>query len=140
MSDDRVSLDTNVLIYAFDRDAGNKQIAALELIEKCVLDYDCVLTTQTLSEFYFAATRKKIVPHDVAVNQINDWQTLFPTLLPSTHTIKYALAAIEQHNISFWDAMLWSVTNENGVVTLYSEDFQSTRKLGNVTFINPFQR
>ena len=138
MSDKRVSLDTNILIYAVDKDAGEKQIIAIRLIEKCVLNYDCVLTLQSLSEFYFAATRKGIVNHSDAEAQVKDWQVLFPTILPSTHTVNYALKAVGEHNISFWDAMLWSVAQEHHVTELFSEDFQQGRKLKGVTFVNPF--
>jgi len=138
MSGKRVSLDTNILIYAIDKDAGAKQAAAIGLIEKCVLEYDCVLTLQSLSEFYFAATRKGIVIHSDAEVQIKDWQLLFPTILPSIHTVKYALKAVDEHNLSFWDAMLWSVAQENNVTELYSEDFQQGRELKGVTFVNPF--
>ncbi len=40
MNAKRVSLDTNILIYAIDKDAEKKQMSAIKLIEKCVLDYD----------------------------------------------------------------------------------------------------
>ena len=138
MSDKRVSLDTNILIYAIDKDAGEKQLTSISLIEHCALNYDCVLTLQSLSEFYAAATRKGKVTHVQAEAQIKDWQLLFPTILPSTHTVEYALKAVNDHTLSFWDAMLWSVACENGVSELYSEDFQSGRELKGVRFTNPF--
>lgn len=138
MNNDRVSLDTNILIYAIDKDAEHKQVTAIRLIEECVLEYDCVLTIQSLSEFYFASTRKKIVTHSDAEDQIKDWQLLFPTILPSAHTVAYALNAVAKHTLSFWDAMLWSVARENNVTKLFSEDFQTGRELQGVTFENPF--
>jgi predicted nucleic acid-binding protein len=138
MSAKRVSLDTNILIYAIDKDAEKKQILAIELIEKCALNFDCVLTLQSLSEFYAAATRKGKVTHKQAETQIKDWQILFPTIIPSTRTVEYALQAVDEHTLSFWDAMLWSVANENGVSMLFSEDFQDGRELKGVTFTNPF--
>lgn len=139
MNNDRVSLDTNILIYAIDKDAEYKQVTAIRLIEKCVLEYDCVLTIQSLSEFYFASTRKSIVMHSDAEAQIKDWQLLFPTILPSTHTVEHALNAVAKHTLSFWDAMLWSVAHENNVTKLFSEDFQTGRELKGVTFVNPFE-
>lgn len=138
MSTKRVSLDTNILIYAIDKDAGKKQITAIKLIEKCMLNYDCVLTLQSLSEFYAAATRKDNVTHAQAEAQIGDWQLLFPTILPSVHTVEYALKAVDSHKLSFWDAMLWSVSYENGVREIFSEDFQDGRELMGVGFMNPF--
>ena len=55
-----------------------------------------------------------------------------------THTVGYALKAVNDHTLSFWDAMLWSVAYENGVSELYSENFQSGRELKGVHFTNPF--
>ncbi len=138
MSVKRVSLDTNILIYAIDKDDEQKQLTAIKLIEKCALKYDCVLTLQSLSEFYVASTRKGKVTHAQAEAQIKDWQILFPTILPSTRTVEYALKAVEEHRLSFWDAMLWAVAYENSVGELYSEDFQTERELKGVLFVNPF--
>ncbi len=126
------------MIYAIDKDAEEKQLISISLIERCALNYDCVLTLQSLSEFYAAATRKGKVTHTQAEAQIKDWQLLFPTILPSTRTVEYALKAVDEHTLSFWDSMLWSVTSENGVSELFSEDFQSGRELKGVRFTNPF--
>ncbi len=82
MSVERITLDTNILIYAIDKDANHKQKLAIDLIERCVTTYDCVLTLQSLSEFYFVATRKGKISIDFAKQQIADWQILFPTILP----------------------------------------------------------
>ncbi len=138
MSAKRVTLDTNILVYAIDKDAGKKQSVAIKLIENCALNYDCVLTLQSLSEFYAATTRKGKVTHAQAENQIKDWQLLFPTILPSTRTVQYALQAVDEHTLFFWDAMLWSVAYENGVSEIFSEDFQAGRKLKGTSFSNPF--
>ncbi len=138
MSDKRVTLDTNILIYAIDSDAGGKQSSAITLIERCALNYDCVLTLQSLSEFYVASTRKGKVTHSQAEAHVKDWQLLFPTILPSTRTVEYALKAVKQHTLSFWDALLWSVAYENGVTEIFSEDFQAGRELKGLRFTNPF--
>ena len=138
MSVERITLDANILIYAIDKDASDKQEQAIELIEKCARTYDCVLTSQALAEFYFAATHKGKVSTTQAKQQVADWQLLFPTILPSIRTVNHAMNAVEEHALSFWDAMLWSVANENAVSRLYSEDFQSGRVLKGVGFINPF--
>lgn len=138
MSVDRITLDTNVLIYAIDQDSGDKQEQAIALIEQCVLAHECVLTLQSLAEFYSAVTRKGKVSPVEAKQQVADWQVLFPTVLPSIHSVNHAMNAVEEHSISFWDAMLWTVARENAVNKLYSEDFQPGRVLQGVEFINPF--
>ncbi len=139
MRDERVSLDTNILIYSIDRDAGEKQLKAIDLIVECATSRDCVLTLQALAEFYFAATRKGKISVETARRQVADWQLLFPTILPSVNTLGNAIDAVRDHKLSFWDAMLWSVARENGVTRLYSEDFQAGQSLGGVEFVNPFR-
>jgi predicted nucleic acid-binding protein len=138
MSEFLLTLDTNILLYSVDKDAGVKQYQALEVIERAAIEQTGVLTLQALSEFYFAAVRKGKMPADDARAQVEDWQILFPTIVPSAQTLVNALKVVHEHNIQFWDAMVWAVAKENGVKTLLSEDFQHGRVLGGVRFVNPF--
>ena len=59
--------------------------------------------------------------------------------MPSINTVNFAVNAVAQYSLSFWDAMLWSVARENAVSKLYSEDFQSGRIIQGVKSINPFE-
>jgi predicted nucleic acid-binding protein len=70
--------------------------------------------------------------------QVADWQTLFTTVYPKPGSLPQAIDAVTRHNLSFWDAMLWSVVKDNGVTVLLSEDLQDGRELGSVWFRNPF--
>ena len=55
----RFSLGTNILIYAVDRDAGERHVRAGELMARAA-PRDCVLTVPALAEFFHATTRKKL--------------------------------------------------------------------------------
>jgi hypothetical protein len=57
MSVDRITLDTNILIYAIDKDAGIRHQRAMGIVDDAV-QQDCVLVLQALSEFFSAVTRK----------------------------------------------------------------------------------
>ena len=136
MSAERITLDTNILIYAIDRDAGERHQKAMTLIRE-VAYLDCVLALQVLSEFFAAVTRKGKLSLTDARTYIQDWQLIFPTVLPTPTTLTRAIAAVEQHNLSFWDAMLWATAKQAGVTILLSEDFQHDRELEGVRFQNP---
>lgn len=136
MSAERITLDTNILIYAIDRDAGERHHKAMTLIQDMAYR-DCVLALQTLSEFFAAVTRKGKLSLTDARAYIQDWQLIFPTVLPTRTTLTRAITAVEQHNLSFWDAMLWATAKQAGVTLLLSEDFQHDRELGGVRFQNP---
>jgi predicted nucleic acid-binding protein len=138
MSAERISLDTNILFYTVDADAGPRQEKAREIVRRAVLDFDCFLTLQTLGEFFAATTRKgKLTAADAAA-QLDDWQTLFPVVAATPGSLRLAVRAVEQHSLSFWDAMLWAVVKQAGGTLLLSEDLQDGRELEGVRFRNPF--
>lgn len=134
---ERFTLDTNILIYAFDTNEPKRKKIAMKLIEKAI-QLDCLLTLQSLSEFYYATTRKKYLPQKEALNQIEDWQTLFPIAIAKPGTLLRAISTSAKHKLSFWDAMLASTALDAGVDILLSEDFNHTQMIGNMKIINPF--
>ena len=48
MSAERFTLDTNLLVYAIDRDAGERHQQAVAIVDRAV-ELDCVLTLQVLA-------------------------------------------------------------------------------------------
>jgi predicted nucleic acid-binding protein len=137
MNDKIITLDTNILVYAIDIDAGERHERAIDIIEQ-VRFLDCVLTLQALSEFFTVATRKNKMPIEEAIAQINDWQTIFPTIFATPTTLAKAINAVKDHQLSFWDAMLWATAHDANVTLLLTEDFQHGQILEGVKFINPF--
>jgi predicted nucleic acid-binding protein len=138
MSDERFTFDTNVLVYAFDVSDTARRRRAEEVLD-AARKSDCVLTLQTLAEFFAVATRKLLMPVVEAKACIQAWQNVFPTVLPKTNTLSIAISAVEQHGMSFWDAMLWAVAKQAGVSCIYTEDFQAGREIEGVRFENPFE-
>ena len=55
-------VDTNVLVYAYDRAAGSKQVRARELVEDLWNAGRGTLSTQVLQEFYVNVRRKARPP------------------------------------------------------------------------------
>ena len=138
MTGDRLSLDTNVLFYSVDWDAGDRHARAVSIINRAE-NWDCVLVLQTLGEFFAAATRKGRMPHANAVAQVENWLQVFPVHAAGPATLRQAIAAVREHRLPFWDAMLWATAREAGCTLILSEDFQHGRVLGGVRFHNPFQ-
>lgn len=138
MSVERISLDANILFYTVDVDAGARQKTAREVIRRAASSYDCILTLQTLGEFFAATTRKGKLTAAEAAIRLDDWQILFPVVAATPGNLRLAVRAVEQHNLSFWDAMLWATVKQAGVTLLLSEDLQHDRVLEGVRFRNPF--
>ena len=133
----RFSLDTNILVYAVDRDADERHERSRILLGRAAR-CDCVLTVQALAEFFHATTRKSLLPFTSARGFVRDWQEVFHVVLAGPETIVEAMDAVGEHRLSFWDAMLWATARRSGCSAILTEDMQDGRRLGGVELINPF--
>ena len=72
---DRVLVDTNILVYAYDRSEAQKQQRAVEVLNPLVFTGAGVLSTQILAEFFVSVTRKITIPLSVdeAVERIGNY-------------------------------------------------------------------
>ena len=138
MNGRRLTLDTNILFYAMDREAGDRHELAMKIVDRAIF-FDSILTLQSLSEFYAAVTRKDKMPPREAEAQLRDWMDLFPIVAAKSKTLLRAIKAVNQHTLSFWDALLWAAARDAGVTMILSEDFQHCRVLDGIQFCNPFQ-
>ena len=130
-------LDTNILLYADDADAGAKTDVARDLVRRCMVNRTGVLSTQVLQEFYVNA-RKKLKMDGAAVRARVEIYLAFELVTVSPALI---LAAVDLHRLdsmSFWDALIIRAAEHAGCDTLYSEDLQAGRRFGPVRIVNPF--
>jgi len=133
----RLTFDTNVLVYAAVTDASPRHQIARHLLARAA-GANCLLVLQSLAEFVWVSTRKAGISMAVATRSVEVWMEIFPVAHAEPETLRAALAAVARHRLSFWDAMLWAVADGAGCRYLLSEDFQSGRTLGGVTFVDPF--
>jgi predicted nucleic acid-binding protein len=134
---ERFTLDTNLLVYAFDSAAGNRHRLAREIVERAV-QLDCWLTLQAISEFYAVVSRKGIVPRPDAAAQAADWLDLFPCAAASESAVRTALADAAAGRASYWDALLLATAGEAGCIAILTEDLTDGGELGGVRIHNPF--
>ena len=69
------------------------------------------------------------------VDEIAGATVVYPLTLD---VVKGAVAAVGLHQISLWDALIWSVAFHNRIATILTEDMQSQRIIAGVRYINPF--
>lgn len=138
MKAQRFSVDTNILIYSIDQDAGTRHVHARAVMDR-LPDADCVLTLQALAEFFHAVTRKNKMPADEAAAMVHDWMELFPVAVADGRTLTGAIRLKERESFAFWDAMLVEVARASGVTRLLSEDMQDGRMVGALRLENPFK-
>lgn len=137
MSDSCFTLDTNILVYALDRRAGERHALAADIIDQAVM-LDCRLTLQSISEFYAAVTRKKVISQAEANAQARDWLDMFRTVAVSARAVHAALTSVETGQASYWDALLVATAAEAGCTTILTEDLADGGVLLGVRVLNPF--
>ena len=133
----RFTFDTNILIYAVNTDTAEKHQLAASLLGRAV-ERNCLLTLQVLGEFFNATRRKSLASMDEVIAITRVWQQIFSIVPANQETFNEAVEYVRDHNISFWDAMLWATAKQAGCAYIFSEDMQHGRRLGGVEIINPF--
>jgi predicted nucleic acid-binding protein len=132
-----VFLDTNVLVYAYDIDAGEKRVAALRLVERgWVEPGTTAISVQVLQELYVNLMRKGRTHDEAAVilHDLSAWPVVENTL-PILHS---ALKVKARWQTSFWDALILAAARDSGASTLISEDFTHGQDYGGIRVQNPF--
>ena len=133
-------IDTNVLLYAYDSDAGNKHLAAKSLLEELWENRSGVLSTQVLQEFYVNVTRKIAKPLARATARtIVDSYAVWCTDITFAD-IGAAFRIEDQARINFWDALICAAALKSGAERILSEDLNAGQKIAGVRIENPFVR
>lgn len=138
--DSRILLDTNVLVYAYDRRDHVKRDAALALARALAQTGQVAVTTQVLSELFWTISRTlpDPLPMADAVRSVRRHAATWRVIDVTARTVAEALRGAEQHGLPYWDALIWAAARLAGVPVVLSEDFQDGREIEGVTFQNPF--
>ncbi len=139
MPDPLTFVDTNVLLYAHDRDAGDRHDQAVRIVDQLWEHGTGALSTQVLQEFYVNATRKlaRTIGRAEARDIVADYAT-WRVHQVSVRDVVDASSLEEQHTLSFWDALIVVAARRTGASILLSEDLQTGRGFGALTVANPF--
>jgi predicted nucleic acid-binding protein len=133
-------IDTNVLVYAHDTDAGDRHATAKALLADLWDSRSGSLSTQVLQEFYAVVTRKFRPPMPRArarsvVAAYGEWCDIAtePQLIVAASRLE------EEHTLSCWDALIVQAAIRVGAERLVSEDLQDGRRFGVLRIENPFR-
>lgn len=133
-------LDTNILIYTFDRSAPVKQRRASELLGEALEEQRGVISYQVVQEFVNASSKKFAVPlkSDDLAAYLKEILLPLCEVQSSPGLFRDALTLREETGFSFYDCLILAAASEAGCSVLYSEDLQHGRKVAGVRIQNPF--
>ena len=139
---DRVLVDTNVLVYAYDRSEPQKQRQALRLLDRLAMTGAGVISTQVLTEFFVAVTLKIAAPLSVdqAHGRVRNYLQAWPILDLTGMVVLEAARGVRDHQFNFWDAQVWAAARLNQIEVVFSEDFNVGAVIEGVRFVGPFAK
>jgi predicted nucleic acid-binding protein len=135
---ERFFVDTNVLLYSFDPADRAKQELAHRWVDKLWQSGAGRISWQVLNEFYANAVRKLRVPVQgvrTTVETLAQWQPIGFGL----GVVQRAWYWADKAGVPYWDSLIVASAETAGCAYLLSEDFQTGRKFGVVTVVNPFR-
>ncbi len=131
-------LDTNILLYAYDRDAGRKrEVAAALLVTAFKNPAETAVSVQVLQEFHVNFVRAGHPPHEAAA-LIDDFAA-FRVVDNNLALLRSGLEQRTRWQLSLWDAMVLAAARHCGARELCSEDFNHGQDYGGVRVVNPFR-
>jgi len=131
-------VDTNILVYAEDRDAGRKHTAALAAVRALWDDRQGVVSVQVLQEYFITVTRKlkKPMTTDKASEAVREYLTW--TVVENTGLLLVAAIGLQRRTrLSFWDALIVQAALDADCDLLFSEDLNAGQRFGKLTIVNP---
>jgi predicted nucleic acid-binding protein len=129
-------LDTNVVVYAFDRADPARQRTAIALLTG---GGRLVVSTQVLLEAWWVLTRKLESPLDEdRAREVIDQLCCLPVVATDAELVRRAIDAGRRFKIAVWDALIVEAARSGGCRRLLSEDLQPGMDFDGVVVENPF--
>ncbi|HYL73629.1 MAG TPA: PIN domain-containing protein [Bryobacteraceae bacterium] len=132
-------VDSNILIYAHDSGAGQRQQQATESLSELWATRTGRLSTQVLQEFYVNVTQKIKAPlsRSAAREVIRAYVPWVESLITPA-TVARASEIGEVWQVSFWDGMILAAAEQIQATELLTEDLTHGQVIAGVRIVNPF--
>ncbi len=136
---DRLFLDTNILVYAYDSHDPAKQQRAQRLISDGIRLQNATISGQVLGEFFTVVTRKIPCPlgADAAQEVISDLG-IIDVVEIDYHLVVRAVETHCRYGVSYWDSLIVAAAERASCTRILSEDLSHGQRYHEMTVENPF--
>ena len=136
---DSIFLDTNILVYAYDKHYPKKQGTAQVLLKEGIETESVVLSSQVLGEFFVVVTRK--IKNPISAEEAQKIIALLGVLQIVDIDLSLVNLAVENHKkygISYWDSLIIAAAARAGCKRIMTEDLNHGQEYNSVLVENPF--
>lgn len=134
-------VDTNILVYAYEKEDCKRKIESQNILEKCFnKEITLALSNQNLAEFSYVALKKLKLDTEIITRIIEDITNFsgFKKINYKEKTIISAIEIANKNNMSFWDSLISATMIENGILNIYTENSKDF-KIPQLNVINPLK-
>jgi predicted nucleic acid-binding protein len=136
---EKIFVDTNILLYAHDRDAGEKRAIAEHVLRLLWRDKNGVLSTQVLQEFYVHFTSANDTPAGRrSARELIEVYSVWPVAVLDAGDLVGACDHADRHQVGLWDAMILAAAKKSRADVLLSENAYHGWHIGGLEIRNPF--
>ena len=136
---DREFIDTNVLIYAYDRHVPAKHIQAQKILLSGIENESAVLSVQVLREFFNVVTRR--IPNPLSAEEaeaVIDLICVLPVVEVDVALVRRGVATHRHYGITYWDSLIVAAAERAGCSRILSEDLNAGQAYHGIVVVNPF--
>ncbi len=134
----KIFIDTNILVYSLDKFDPVKQKKCRLLLKTLTGDFQGVISTQVIQEFY-VTTVKKLGADPLLIKDILHAYERFETIIITPDTIRDAIDCSIINQLSFWDALIVVAAESARCQKLWSEDLNDGQVIRGVKIENPLR-
>ena len=137
----RFFLDTNILIYTFDRTTPDKAGKADQLVRHAVQSGEGVISYQVVQEFFNFALRRLSPPMTATDAELYFTSVLRPLVAVHSSITLYfrSLGLSERYKLRWYDSLIVAGALEAACDRLYTEDLQHGQVIEGLRIVNPFR-
>ena len=133
---DKVFLDSDILVYSYSVTEIDKQLIARKLVESTY----SFISTQVLQELCNIVTRKFKFSYEQAITAVNESCQNNSLHINTENIVLQACRIAERYGFSFYDSMVVSAALESNCTIIYSEDLHDGQVIDEkLTVKNPFK-
>lgn len=132
----RCFIDSNILVYANDINAGDKQARAIDIITGCMRAGIGYISVQVLQEYANVALKKLGQEPPVVLRQLKLLEAL-KIIIPSPKSVRRSVEISHTYQVSFWDASIIAAAEDADCEVICTEDLNTGQYYAGLQVLNP---
>lgn len=131
---DKITLDSNILIYAFANNDDSRKSIAKEIIAKCN-----IISLQAVNETVYVLLKKFHFQKEQLDPVLQFLKEQFIISSITSNTLDQTILLCKKYNFSFWDSMMIAAALDNHCSVIYTEDLNNNQMIEDrLRIVNPF--